>query len=452
MLGFLLKLCCLYFVTTKLCVCEDEPLHLTPYLNNGSITLARKLSSVDPGYFLLEELNESYAGYITANETLGNHLFFWFFPSSKNSRAPLLIWLNGGPMISSMLGVFYETGPLEMLNDMDHVYIKKRQHSWADPFSMLYIDSPVGAGYSYTESGTAGIRVTQEGITQDLYSFLEQFYLMFPEYKHRELYIGGQSYAGKYVPYFAHHIHQRIQKGKTDIPLTGIYIGGAFYDPPVQNLAYFEYLYSMGVISHAQKRKYQRMANREFENFQKNSKKNLNMIDIQMLVLPYVGLNTLDNYVTGEQVRLDAITSVMSDESTRSAVHVGNRTFITFNLELFEKFGKEFFISVKPEMAVVLNNYKVLLFTGDYDVIVSSVTVDMAVQTTPWTGQKKYNQTPRSAWVSENGRVRGFYSQTDRFCRVVVKGAGHQTPHDQPETALDMMMQFVNHGCITPTT
>ncbi|XP_059172449.1 probable serine carboxypeptidase CPVL [Physella acuta] len=450
MLGYLLTLSCLHFVTT-LCVGEEEPLLLTPYLNNGSIEQARKLSSVDPRDFPLAELNESYAGYITANQTLGNHLFFWFFPSANNSHAPLLVWLNGGPMISSMVGLLWENGPLEIfIDDMDYLYLKKRRHSWADPFSMLYVDSPVGAGYSYTESGAAGVRATHEGITLDLYSFLEQFYVMFPEYKHRELYIGGQSYAGKYIPHFAHYIHQQIQNKKTDIPLTGIYIGGAFYDPPVQNVAYFEYLYSMGVISHAQKRKYQRVANQELENFQKNSKKKLNMIDIQLLVLPYVGLFTLDNYVTDEQVRIDDVKIIMSSGTTSKAVHVGNRTFVSFNLELFEKFGQEFFVSVKPEMAVLMNSYKVLLFSGDYDVIVSSVTVDMAVQTTPWTGQKSYNQTRRTAWVSEDGRVRGFYSQTDRFCRVVVKGAGHQTPRDQPETTLDMMMQFVEHGCITP--
>ena len=113
---------------------EEEPLLLTPYLNLGQVEKAQRLSRVkDPG------IPPSHAGFLTVNESLGHHLFFWYFPSQQDSSAPLLIWLNGGPGVSSMLGLFWENGPI-MLG-------KRKNITWVGPFSMLYIDQPVGTGY-----------------------------------------------------------------------------------------------------------------------------------------------------------------------------------------------------------------------------------------------------------------------------------------------------------------
>lgn len=429
----------------------QEPLLLSPYLERGDIKSALSASFVDPKYFPRAALPPSHAGYITADEMLGNHLFFWFFPSPSNASAPLCVWLNGGPTVSSMVGLLWENGPLEVFGE-DAPSYRARKYSWVGPFSMLYIDSPVETGYSFTESGLAGLRVSQDGIAKDLFSFMEQFYVMFPEYKARQLYIGGQSYAGKYVPNLAYLIHKQKQARKTDMPLAGIYLGGPFYDPPVQSLSYVEYLYSLGALSHAQKTERQKAVAELARKYQSLELKNDNMTYMFRELVPRWGTENNDNYVTGRPAGYTLVENLMNDSNTRAGVHVGNRKYNVVNRDIYCKFGPDLLSSAKKKMAVIMNNYKVLIYTGDYDVIVSSIMVEAALLTTPWAGQREYNTTRRLVWVGEDDKLWGFYSRTGRFCRVVVKGSGHQTPHDVPHAAYDMMVQFVWHGCINNKT
>jgi len=122
------------------------------------------------------------------------------FVESANSPStdPLLIWFNGGPGCSSMLGWAQEHGPYVM--DSGTNYWIENEWSWNNFANVLYIESPPGVGYSYCK-GVADCTFTDEKSAEVNLQAVLQWFTSFPEFKTNDLYISGESYAGIYVPY-----------------------------------------------------------------------------------------------------------------------------------------------------------------------------------------------------------------------------------------------------------
>ena len=98
----------------------------------------------------------SYSGFLTVNEIKNNSLFFWYFPAQTEAYdAPLILWLQGGPGWPSMYGLFKENGPFLIGWDPKRQKPKllNNIYSWTKNHNMLYIDNPVGTGFSFTKSG-----------------------------------------------------------------------------------------------------------------------------------------------------------------------------------------------------------------------------------------------------------------------------------------------------------
>lgn len=96
-----------------------------------------------------------YAGTINVSKTgTDHHLFYWLF-RHEDVSAPLVIWINGGPGATSMFGLFLENGPLRVQRNgtgPDDFILMAAQSSWADKYNVIFIDQPVGTGFSYGDS------------------------------------------------------------------------------------------------------------------------------------------------------------------------------------------------------------------------------------------------------------------------------------------------------------
>ena len=89
---------------------------------------------------------------------------------------------------------------------------------------MLYIEAPVGVGFSY--STTEDYRLDDDRTAAENLAAVEKFFEMYPEYKKNKFFITGESYAGVYVPTLAEAIVNANTAGTyTGAALTGIAVG-----------------------------------------------------------------------------------------------------------------------------------------------------------------------------------------------------------------------------------
>lgn len=216
-----------------------EPLFLTPLIEQNKIQEAQTAAQVNFNGF---KNTKSYSGYLTVNKAYKSNLFFWFFPSLTDYKNdPVVLWLQGGPGATSLIGLFGENGPFSVKSKHG---LKLRKYAWTNSHSVIYIDNPVGTGYSFTNKGYAQ-NETQVGL--DLYNALQQFFTLFPDLQKNSFYISGESYAGKYVPAISYTIYKKNPSAKLKINLQGLSIGNGLSDPEHQ-LKYSDYLYQIGLI------------------------------------------------------------------------------------------------------------------------------------------------------------------------------------------------------------
>ena len=94
-----------------------------------------------------------FSGFLTVNYTTGSHLFFLLQIAENNPQnAPLVLWLQGGPGWPSTYGAFKEVGSFYVLQqDGEPPRLMLNPERWSQDAHILFIDSPVGTGFSYTE-------------------------------------------------------------------------------------------------------------------------------------------------------------------------------------------------------------------------------------------------------------------------------------------------------------
>ncbi|XP_028104816.1 serine carboxypeptidase-like 31 [Camellia sinensis] len=168
---------------------------------------------------------QHHAGYVTVDEKNGRALFYWFYEASTlPDEKPLVLWLNGGPGCSSVgYGATQEIGPF--IVDTDGHPLKLNPYAWNTEANMLFLESPVGVGFSYSNTTTDYDNLGDDFTANDAYTFLHKWFLKFPSYRSRIFYVAGESYAGKYVPELAELILDKNKEPTLLINLKGILLG-----------------------------------------------------------------------------------------------------------------------------------------------------------------------------------------------------------------------------------
>ncbi|KAI4313245.1 hypothetical protein L6164_026238 [Bauhinia variegata] len=195
---------------------------------------------------------KQYAGYITVNENHGRALFYWFFESQdKPQEKPLLLWLNGGPGCSSIgYGEAEELGPFFPQNSTEPK-LKLNPYSWNKAANLLFLESPVGVGFSYTNNSRDIDQLGDTITAKDSHTFIVKWFRRFPQFRSHEFYIAGESYAGHYVPQLSELIFDKNHNPtkKDYINFKGLMIGNALLDDETDQKGMIDYAWDHAVIS-----------------------------------------------------------------------------------------------------------------------------------------------------------------------------------------------------------
>ncbi|GAB2298159.1 Serine carboxypeptidase-like 20 [Dionaea muscipula] len=197
--------------------------------------------------------SKHYAGYVTIDESHGKKLFYYFVESERNPKDdPVVLWLNGGPGCSSFDGFVYEHGPFNFeaaTQPGDLPTLHLNPYSWSKVSNILYLDSPAGVGFSYSEN--ADDYITGDLKTaSDSHTFLLKWFQLYQEYLENPFFIAGESYAGVYVPTLSAEVVKGLHSGvKPVINFKGYMVGNGVTDEEFDGNALVPFTHGMGLIS-----------------------------------------------------------------------------------------------------------------------------------------------------------------------------------------------------------
>ncbi|GAB2292106.1 hypothetical protein Dimus_026358 [Dionaea muscipula] len=180
-------------------------------------------------------------------------MFYYFLESEGNPKEdPLMMWFSGGPGCSAFVGLIYEIGPLAFNITAYEGGLPKLQYveaSWTKSASILFVDSPVGSGFSYATDPAEYNTSDSKWATQN-YHFLKNWLIEHPQYLKLQLFIGADSYAGVPTPIIVQNILDGNKAG--DYPymnLKGYILGCPRTDEFINDNSKIKFCHRIGLIS-----------------------------------------------------------------------------------------------------------------------------------------------------------------------------------------------------------
>ncbi|TDH03484.1 hypothetical protein EPR50_G00163850 [Perca flavescens] len=172
----------------------------------------------------------------------GAHMFWWLYPADTDSQnRPLVMWLQGGPGGSgSGFGNFEEIGPLN--RDLE-----PRKTSWVQAANVLFVDNPVGTGFSYTDRPD-GYATDVATVASDMLVLLQHFFKKMAEFQSNPFYIFSESYGGKMAAAISLELTKAIAQGTVKCNFAGVALGDSWISPVDSVMTWGPYLYTTSLL------------------------------------------------------------------------------------------------------------------------------------------------------------------------------------------------------------
>ncbi|GMJ08886.1 serine carboxypeptidase-like 48 [Hibiscus trionum] len=395
-----------------------------------------------------------HAGYYKLPHSKSARMFYFFFESRNSKKDPVVIWLTGGPGCSSELALFYENGPFHLAKNLSLLW---NDYGWDKVSNILFVDQPIGTGFSYTSDDT-DIRHDENGVSNDLYDFLQAFFKEHPQYVKNDFYITGESYAGHYIPAFAVRVHKGNKaKEGIHINLKGFAIGNGLTNPEIQYQAYPDYALNSSLISQSDYVSIKKSVPSCVEAIKScgsaggdpcvDSYEICNNVFNQIMrVAGNVNYYDIRKQCDGDLCYdFSDVETFLNLKSVRKALGVGDIDFVSCSSVVYEAMIMDWMRNFEVGIPSLLEDgIKVLIYAGEYDLICNWLGNSKWVHAMTWSRQKEFGASPIVPFLVD-GVEAGKLKSHGPLTFLKVHDAGHMVPMDQPKASLQMLRKWM-HG------
>uniref|UniRef100_A0A0R0IL19 Carboxypeptidase n=1 Tax=Glycine max TaxID=3847 RepID=A0A0R0IL19_SOYBN len=411
---------------------------------------------------------QQFSGYVTVDDMKHKALFYYFVESETDPASkPLVLWLNGG--CSSLgVGAFSENGPFRPNGEV----LIKNEYSWNRETNMLYLETPVGVGFSYAKGGSSYDTVNDETTARDNLVFLQRWFNKFPHYRHTDLFLAGESYAGHYVPQLA-KLMIEINKKEKMFNLKGIALGNPVLEYATDFNSRAEFFWSHGLISDSTYKlfttgcnysryvsEYYRdsispLCSKVMKQVSRETSKFVDKYDVTLdvcisSVLSQSKAICPQSQQTNESIDVcvdDKVTNYLNRKDVQEALHaklVGVQKWnvcSTNSILDYDMLNLE--VPTLPIVGSLIKaGVRVLIYSGDQDSVIPLTGSRTLVQ--KLARQLRLNTTIHYRVWFEGQQVGGWtqvYGNILSF--ATVRGASHEAPFSQPERSLVLFKSFL---------
>ncbi|KAK3027649.1 LOW QUALITY PROTEIN: hypothetical protein RJ639_040612 [Escallonia herrerae] len=384
-----------------------------------------KLSAASEPVFPKEALPTKF-GYLPVNSTTSSAIFYTFYeaqtPKTSVSQTPVLIWLQGGPGCSSMqlLGPWLVSSPKYNVN---HVELKANPGSWNRLFGLLFLDNPIGVGFSIASTAKE-IPRDQHTVGKHLFAAITSFIALDPSFNSRPIYVTRESYGGKYVPSIGYYISEMNAK----LPLS-------------KRVNFAVNAFFLGLINEKQKTLLEKLQAQAVGLTKAGSWSEAADARDELLQLlqNMTGLATLYDFrklVSYDEEGL--VSKFLNNVDVKKALGVNVSMIYE---ECSDAVGEALYEDVMKSVKYMVE-YLVKKSCTRFDLRDGVVSTEAWVKKMKWEGIGKFLEADRKVWRVD-GKLAGYVQKWGSLSHVVVAGAGHLVPTDQPLNSQAMIEDWV---------